>query len=55
MMVDMVSVPIYATADKNTIDYIIQHANLKAIFVGKLDDIIEAEVGLNGIFCIAFP
>ncbi len=55
MMAGMISVPIYATADKNTISYIIKHADLKALFVGKLDDISEAEAGFDDIFRIAFP
>lgn len=55
MMAGMICVPIYATADKNTIRYIIKHADLKALFVGKLDDISEAEDGLDDILRIAFP
>jgi len=55
MMAGMICVPIYATADRNTISYIIKHADLKALFVGKLDNVSEAEGGLDDIFRIAFP
>jgi len=55
MMAGMICVPIYATADRNTIDYIIKHANLQALFVGKLDDINEAESSSSDILRIAFP
>ncbi|MAY00023.1 MAG: AMP-dependent synthetase [Oceanospirillaceae bacterium] len=38
MMAGHVSVPIYATAGQETIRYILNHSNCKAIFIGKLDD-----------------
>lgn len=38
MMAGMVSVPIYATAGEPTLQYILDHSEAKAIFVGKLDD-----------------
>ncbi len=47
MMAGMISVPIYATANRETIKYVIKHAALKAIFIGKLDDLNEAELGLT--------
>lgn len=47
MMAGMISVPIYATANRDTIKYVIKHAELKAVFIGKLDDLKEAEIGLN--------
>lgn len=37
-MAGMISVPIYPTANADTISYIIGHSEAKAIFVGKLDD-----------------
>jgi len=56
MMAGMVSVPIYPTANRNTISYVIKHADLKAIFVGKLDDITEAEAAIDeSILRVAFP
>lgn len=33
-----VSVPIYPTANVDTIEYVLRHSEAKAIFVGKLDD-----------------
>jgi long-chain acyl-CoA synthetase len=56
MMAGMISVPIYPTSDRNSINYIIEHADLKAIFIGKLDDIAEVKeaIGAN-ILSIAFP
>ncbi|QDP01662.1 AMP-binding protein [Thalassotalea sp. PS06] len=38
MMAGMVSVPIYATAGEKTIGYVIDHSDMKALFVGRLDD-----------------
>ncbi|WP_371189119.1 AMP-binding protein [Thalassotalea maritima] len=37
MMAGMISVPIYGTAGKGTISYVIEHSAMKAIFVGPLD------------------
>ena len=37
-MAGMVSVPIYATAGAETIQYVLDHSQSKAIFVGKLKD-----------------
>jgi long-subunit acyl-CoA synthetase (AMP-forming) len=47
MMAGMVSVPIYPTANRKTINYVIQQSQCKAIFVGKLDDFIEADAGIE--------
>ncbi|SIQ72617.1 long-chain acyl-CoA synthetase [Aeromonas sp. RU39B] len=33
-----VSVPIYPTANSDTIEYVLRHSEAKAVFVGKLDD-----------------
>lgn len=38
MMAGHVSVPIYPTASQKTIDYVLRHAEVKAVFVGKLFD-----------------
>ncbi|MDP7591738.1 MAG: AMP-binding protein [Litorilituus sp.] len=56
MMAGMISVPIYPTANRRTISYVIKHANLKAIFVGKLDELTEAEAAIDEtLLSIAFP
>jgi len=38
MMAGHVSVPIYATAGQETIQYVLNHSHCRAIFIGKLDD-----------------
>ncbi|MCV2886421.1 AMP-binding protein [Aestuariibacter sp. AA17] len=38
MLAGCVSVPIFPTAGKDTIQYVLKHAGCKAIFMGKLDD-----------------
>ena len=38
MMAGMISVPIYATANRDTIEYIVEHSQMSAIFIGKLDN-----------------
>jgi long-subunit acyl-CoA synthetase (AMP-forming) len=43
MMAGHISVPIFATAGKDTIQYVLDHANCPLIFVGKLDS-MEAQV-----------
>ncbi len=56
MMAGMISVPIYATAGQKTIAYVIEHAKLKAIFVGKLDSLVAAEKAIpEHVLRIAFP
>jgi len=56
MMAGLVSVPIYATAGENTISYIIEHSQMKAIFVGKLDSLDAATASIpNAVLSIAFP
>jgi long-subunit acyl-CoA synthetase (AMP-forming) len=52
----MISVPIYPTANADTVSYILGHSEAKAIFVGQLDD----PAALSGIIprtvpTIAFP
>ena len=56
MMAGMITVPIYPTANRKTIGYVVEHADLKAIFVGKLDDLTEAEAAIDeNLLSIAFP
>lgn len=51
-----VSVPLYAAQDKDTIRYILDHSEAKAIFVGKLDNWASQEPGVSAnIIRIAFP
>ena len=38
MMAGHVSVPIFATAGKETVSYVLQHADVKLVFLGKFDD-----------------
>ena len=38
MMAGHVSVPIYATAGPETIQYVLNHSHCRAVFIGKLDD-----------------
>ncbi len=56
MMAGMISVPIYPTAKRTNISHIIKHADLKAIFIGKLDNPEEAQVAINAdLLTIGFP
>ncbi|MCY7293828.1 AMP-binding protein [Alteromonas sp. a30] len=43
MLGGFVSVPIYPTANQETISYILEHSECKAVFIGKLDDQDAAE------------
>lgn len=56
MMAGLVSVPIYHTANKDTINYIVSNSDCKAVFVGRLDGLEDAEKGLGSeIPRIIFP
>jgi long-chain acyl-CoA synthetase len=56
MMAGMISVPIYPTAGHKTISFVVEHCNMKAIFVGKFDALGAAEAAINpGVLRIAFP
>ena len=56
MMAGMISVPIYPTANRDTISYVIEQSDCKAVFVGKLDGLAEAEAGIiTQIPRIVFP
>ncbi|MDH5434015.1 MAG: AMP-binding protein [Gammaproteobacteria bacterium] len=56
IMAGMISIPIYPTANKETISYIVEDSECKVIFVGPMDDLTEAEAGLpKDLPRIAFP
>ncbi|USD37699.1 AMP-binding protein [Ferrimonas sp. SCSIO 43195] len=48
MVGGFISVPIYPTANADTIRYVLQHSEAKAVFVGKLDDGPSQEPGIGG-------
>ena len=51
-----ISVPIYPTANTDTIRYVLEHSGCKAIFVGKLDHWPDQEPGVGGdILRLALP
>ncbi|MBS3805616.1 MAG: AMP-binding protein, partial [Oleiphilaceae bacterium] len=50
------SVPIYPTLNADTVSYILDHSECKALFVGKLDDWDEMKSGVpESMHCIAYP
>jgi long-subunit acyl-CoA synthetase (AMP-forming) len=56
MMAGLVSVPIYATAGESTLQYILDHSESKAVFVGKLDDKTAGSIVFDGkVPRIGFP
>ncbi len=56
MMAGMISVPIYHTASKQTIEYVLNHSESKAIFIGKLDGREEVEAcDKQGAVSVALP
>lgn len=51
-----ISVPIYPTANAETIRYVLEHSGAKAIFTGKLDYWADQEAGVGGeILRISMP
>ncbi|WP_416307345.1 AMP-binding protein [Neptunicella sp. SCSIO 80796] len=51
-----ISVPIFSSADRDTIDYVMEHSEAKAVFVGKLDNRQHYhEVFNSDIMTIAMP
>ncbi|MFQ6371989.1 AMP-binding protein [Shewanella sp. YIC-542] len=51
-----ISVPIYPTANADTIRYVLEHSECKAIFIGKLDHWAEQEAGVGGeLLRLALP
>jgi long-subunit acyl-CoA synthetase (AMP-forming) len=56
MMAGHVSVPIFATAGGDTINYVLKHADVKLMFVGKLDNIESAVAPIpDDMPTVAFP
>lgn len=56
VMAGHVSVPIYTTANSKTMSYIIEHSDMQALFIGKLDSYKEAEKAIHDdLLSIAFP
>jgi len=52
----MIPAPIYYTAGADTIRYVLEHSEAKAIILGKLDDLRPARAGIpQGIITIAQP
>ncbi|MGL4714561.1 MAG: AMP-binding protein, partial [Aeromonas sp.] len=55
-MGQFISVPIYPTANVDTIEYVLRHSEAKAVFIGKLDDWKSQEAGVPAdLLRIAFP
>jgi len=55
-MAGLVSVPIYPTANADTISYVLGHSEARAVFVGKLDEPgVAADTIPHGMPSIAFP
>ncbi|MBX2848825.1 MAG: AMP-binding protein [Acidiferrobacterales bacterium] len=56
MMAGHISVPIYSTAGQETIQYVIDHADCKAIFIGKLDNTADQVAAIpKNLTKFAFP
>ena len=55
-MAGMVSVPIYPTANAETVSYILDHSEAKAVFVGKLDEPDALGMAItDSLATISFP
>ncbi|NHI00632.1 MULTISPECIES: AMP-binding protein [Oceanimonas] len=51
-----VSVPIYPTAGADTVNYVLEHSESRAVFVGKLDDAEQQAPGIpDGLLRLAMP
>ncbi len=56
MMAGHISVPIFATAGEETIHYVVKHADVRLLFVGKLDNTAEQVAAIPGdLETVAFP
>lgn len=55
-MAGHVTVPLYPTLNADTVSYILEHSEAKALFVGKLDDWGHMSSGVpSDLPCISFP
>ncbi|WP_339803729.1 AMP-binding protein [uncultured Marinobacter sp.] len=55
-MAGHVSVPLYPTLNADTVSYIIEHAEIQVLFVGKLDDWETMKPGVpESVRCISYP
>ncbi len=56
MLGGFISVPIYPTANAETIEYILKHAECEAVFIGKLDNYHDQQTGVGSdVIRLAFP
>ncbi len=56
MMAGHVSVPIFSTAGPDTVQYVLKHADVKLLFVGKLDNTAEQVASIPSEYLtVAFP
>lgn len=56
MMAGHISVPIFSTAGADTIQYVLKHADVKLLFVGKLDNTAEQVAAVpDDYHTVAFP
>lgn len=51
MLAGMISIPVYPTANTQTLKFIVSRTNCKAVFIGKLDD----KNNVNEVFSDSFP
>ncbi len=55
-MAGHVSVPLYPTLNADTVSYIVDHADIQVMFVGKLDDWDAMKPGMpESVHCISYP
>lgn len=55
-MAGHISVPLYPTLNADTVSYIIEHAEIPVLFVGKLDDWESMKSGVpESVECISYP
>lgn len=54
-MAGMVSVPIYATAGTETINYVLEHSEAKVLFIGRLDDTSAVESASHSAKTVGYP
>ncbi|MFW5823681.1 MAG: AMP-binding protein [Marinobacter sp.] len=55
-MAGHISVPLYPTLNADTVSYIIEHAEIPVLFVGKLDDWESMKSGVpDTVHCISYP